>query len=230
MHDPKQRSLSGTSAFTLIELLVVIAIMAILAAILFPVFGSARKSAQRSQCSNNMRQLSLAVRLYMDDHHDTFPATSHSGRSRSWIECVQPYLRTRLMYRCPSDTSSNWEAGSGLGLRTSSYATNYYMAPFGRFSIQPSNTHGFTRMSMISNPSQTIYICELGRNNYGDHVHPAWWTFPNSDGAFMNSDEDVAKSIHNGGANYACVDGHVRWMKFEQTFDPARDINLWDPF
>jgi prepilin-type N-terminal cleavage/methylation domain-containing protein len=102
-----RRSRTG---FTLIELLVVIAIIAILAAILFPVFARARESARRSSCLSNMKQIGIGLRMYLDDHDQTFPP----GGKKSWeagkndrnllAVQLQPYTRNEGIFRCPSDT------------------------------------------------------------------------------------------------------------------------------
>ena len=99
-------------AFTLIELLVVIAIIAILAAILFPVFAQARESARQTTCLSNMRQIGLAVRMYTQDYDETLPIfyayntqpaadiTGHLG-----VEVLlQPYTKSKDIFRCPDDS------------------------------------------------------------------------------------------------------------------------------
>src|ERR1043166_6645950 len=70
-------------AFTLIELLVVIAIIAILAAILFPVFAQARESARTTACLSNLKQIGMSIRMYSQDYDDNFPMGTYSG-SRNW--------------------------------------------------------------------------------------------------------------------------------------------------
>lgn len=111
----KRRSLSG---FTLIELLVVIAIIAILAAILFPVFAQAREKARQSSCASNMKQMGLAVIQYAQDYDESYPNGLQSGwYAASWAYNVQPYIKSVDVFRCPSDS------GSGDPIR---YGTNDY--------------------------------------------------------------------------------------------------------
>src|SRR5579862_9797418 len=105
--------------FTLIELLVVIAIIAILAAILFPVFAQARESARKIACLSNTKQLGLGIMMYVQDYDEVYPMDSwdvpaignadndlHSGAyisSVTWIWQIMPYLKNRQILVCPSD-------------------------------------------------------------------------------------------------------------------------------
>jgi len=115
-------------AFTLIELLVVIAIIAILAAILFPVFAQAREKARSISCVSNLKQLSLSVLMYSQDYDEMFP----TGLQDSWWDCTwyritAPYVKSTQVFRCPSDplgepTAANAWAGPRL-----TYVSNGFM-------------------------------------------------------------------------------------------------------
>src|SRR4051812_43079750 len=91
-------------AFTLIELLVVIAIIAILAAILFPVFAQAREKARQSGCFNNLKQLALAWNMYGQDYDETFPPIDQPPGNKRWDWAILPYIKTPGLFTCPSHT------------------------------------------------------------------------------------------------------------------------------
>jgi prepilin-type N-terminal cleavage/methylation domain-containing protein/prepilin-type processing-associated H-X9-DG protein len=114
---------SRHKGFTLIELLIVIAIIAILAAILFPVFGRVREMAKRSSCASNLKQMGLAVLQYAQDYDERYPSAtmgygyagcssngSDNPRCVKWMDLVQPYAKSTQIFNCPSDTFSGVRA------------------------------------------------------------------------------------------------------------------------
>src|SRR5579862_8158795 len=129
---------NNTVGFTLIELLVVIAIIALLAAILFPVFAKARENARRSSCQSNLKQLALSIHQYIQDYDEMYPLPRYEvsggwmaatdvnnlptplaygnnyntpGWFTTWVDEVYPYVKNGQIFRCPSDTV---DAGNGI--------------------------------------------------------------------------------------------------------------------
>jgi prepilin-type N-terminal cleavage/methylation domain-containing protein/prepilin-type processing-associated H-X9-DG protein len=183
--------------FTLIELLVVIAIIAILAAILFPVFAKAREKSRATACVNNEKQIGTGVSLYMDDWDETYPIVIHqpSDIDHAWVEQLYHYVKTRDLNKCPDDDGFGPD-----GIHTTSYLMNVYF------------NGGITRAD-ITLPASTIYVSEGNENAGGDHYHP-------SEG-ISEMLQELDPKRHNGGANYLFADTHVKWMRFEQTVYPA---------
>jgi prepilin-type N-terminal cleavage/methylation domain-containing protein/prepilin-type processing-associated H-X9-DG protein len=216
--------------FTLIELLVVIAIIAILAAILFPVFAQAREKARQTVCLSNMKQMGLAVHMYAQDYDETLPLDGHVTKTFTWVYSLDPYTKNRFIYRCPSDRSTNWfppPPGSRRPVRFTSYGTNMWMAP-----VLPgeenSGTRGYTSLASINSPASTIYCAELRENIIDDHFHAPWWR-DNPDFIFEPPGTGLATERHAQGANYFFCDGHAKWYRFHQTWTEDGRIDLYDP-
>ena len=115
---PRRATSSKATGFTLIELLVVIAIIAILAAILFPVFGRARENARRSSCQSNLKQIGLGLIQYSQDYDEKMVRVSYGpgadpgvGQSNferwKWVDAVQPYIKSTQIFDCPSNSNTN---------------------------------------------------------------------------------------------------------------------------
>jgi prepilin-type N-terminal cleavage/methylation domain-containing protein/prepilin-type processing-associated H-X9-DG protein len=206
--------------FTLIELLVVIAIIAILAAILFPVFAQAREKARSVSCLSNCRQIGMAIHMYVQDWDEGLVLTEHSDGS-SWIDTLQPYSKSRLLNRCPSDGSTNWDRpiAPATVTRHASYGTNFYLTPKG----------GFPTLASVQSPAATIYLGEMVENKTGDHFHPTLWVRMRPGQLVIDPLTELATTRHQGGANYVYVDGHAKWHRFEQTWNPAAGLSWYYP-
>jgi prepilin-type N-terminal cleavage/methylation domain-containing protein/prepilin-type processing-associated H-X9-DG protein len=193
--------------FTLIELLVVIAIIAILAAILFPVFAQAREKARQTACLSNCRQIGMALQMYAQDWEEGLPLNSHSGPDSGWLVTLQTYSRSKLLNRCPSDPSSNWDRPDG---RATSYATSFYFTPEG----------GFTTLASAARPAETVCLAEARENTRGDHFHAHMWVKRRGSSVVLDPREEIAPERHSGGAIYVFLDGHAKWHRLAQLWNP----------
>ena len=195
--------------FTLIELLVVIAIIAILAAILFPVFARAREKARQTSCLSNCKQMGLAVMMYCQDYDEYYPARQRplsspfqiNGYTHSsailWYAAIWPYFTNVDVFNCPSARDAIWRG---------QYSGN---TRYGINTIIGGNNTSYM-IAEIAKPSETIIIGEsdwTGANDYG-------W----SNSWMLHPTPHVSRFIpqrHNEGANIVFCDGHAKWYQIQ---------------
>ncbi len=221
--------------FTLIELLVVIAIIAILAAILFPVFARAREKARQASCSSNEKQLALAILMYVQDYDGRYPSVYDDGNGYPagriiWADKIYPYVKNRQLFLCPSNEGSiDPISGRWPG---NLQRTRYQMPMTHVFTEGWINTVKETRFEA---PAETCMLLESD-NAWWQHYcarHGIW----NSGGGatqMINGKECLVGTLgertypwHNGGCNVAFCDGHVKWEKISALADASRTY-LWD--
>ena len=152
-------SASRRSGFTLIELLVVIAIIAILAAILFPVFAKAREKARQTTCSSNEKQLGLGFVQYAQDFDESLPCGSVQGFSLAgaqgsgWAGQIYNYVKATDVYRCPDDPNVSGVAGYYV----ISYVFNWDLSPD---QSTRGNTYAGNQVAKANAPASTVLLCE----------------------------------------------------------------------
>lgn len=219
-----------TKGFTLIELLVVIAIIAILAAILFPVFAQARAKARQATCLSNQKQLALAVLMYAQDYDEVLPPSNYSAApnpgNTGWYYMVDPYVKASMpvsmaqvgnrklsIYVCPEYERSAW-AGT-INSPTRSYVANRMI--FGGYdrNLPPDLWEPPKPIAAMQAPAQVVMLAEAaGGCVWGQGV---------DDPAILNSQHATFKVCnlyivygrdrHSGGASYALGDGHAKWFR-----------------
>ncbi len=216
----------SSRGFTLIELLVVIAIIAILAAILFPVFARAREAARASSCVNNLKQINLAVMQYTQDYDEVLPimnaiasAPPVAGES-GWVNAVAPYIKNTQVFKCPSASGAQATAtctsfqmggvsytGVGWAVPILDYAINQNLAAGG----SQATALGLASMEYPANivmnlETNRLRGCAGGENWNGDFIGLRGAT---------PAARNTCLTRHNDGSNYGFADGHVKWAKAE---------------
>ncbi|BDI30431.1 hypothetical protein CCAX7_24820 [Capsulimonas corticalis] len=162
----RKHNTKTNSGFTLIELLVVIAIIAILAAILFPVFAQAREKARAIACLSNMKQLGLGVMQYTQDNDEGLPSgTNGYGGGSGWAGQLYTYVKSKGVFHCPNDSTAPGTAGSQPGA-PSSYGLNSNFS-YGTAYSGCAGPHGFWTLPKLNAPAKTVMIFEVqGSQNY----------------------------------------------------------------
>lgn len=276
------------NGFTLIELLVVIAIIAILAAILFPVFAKAREKARQTACLSNEKQLALAILQYNQDYDQIYP---QGGKviggwidiNISWPKMILPYVKSLAVYRCPDDSlpdppvaAAFIGTGNAISYNVNGFIRDY--AAFGAAGNVAAGPIGGTGAAgtagladgQVTFPSNSILLTEVhnsdafkaegiangtwfyaypfqyrvgigpkqawsaGANGSVPDAVGGWHAIGDKDGDPIYDPKNINGSVsahHNGYANFAFCDGHVKSMHPYLT-DPDYlnhpELNLWD--
>jgi prepilin-type N-terminal cleavage/methylation domain-containing protein/prepilin-type processing-associated H-X9-DG protein len=203
--DPFPLRSSRREGFTLIELLVVIAIIAILAAILFPVFAKAREKARTSSCQSNLKQIGISVAMYVQDYDEKYPLAIGGTPPAIYMltELLDPYIKNAQVWQCPSkeraiDTTA-------IGKTSVSYAPDVGTSvpagsATGRLFGAPAAGTNSAALADIASPATQASACD-GSGSVPATLVP------------LSIGEDAR---HNSGLNYLYCDGHVKWDRAER--------------
>ncbi|WP_309714709.1 prepilin-type N-terminal cleavage/methylation domain-containing protein [Armatimonas sp.] len=203
-------------AFTLIELLVVIAIIAILAAILFPVFAQAREKARQTACLSNMKQIGLALMMYVQDYDETNPPANDGvadfnnplviAARPSAMGAISPYTKNRGIYFCPTSIS------------TGTQACNETLYPQSCTSYLGNSVVLEKTIAAIPNPADIVYLQELNTKRFISYNRPGfnattkkyyYWHFPRT----LNPYTPNYNNQHSEGGSLLYNDGHAKFKK-----------------
>jgi prepilin-type N-terminal cleavage/methylation domain-containing protein/prepilin-type processing-associated H-X9-DG protein len=201
-------------AFTLIELLVVIAIIAILAAILFPVFAQAREKARATACLSNLKQAGLALQMYAQDNDETLPLGAHvkgfnePGTQPNFLGALVPYTKSLGIFACPSAQNA-----SSIGYS----AKDYDPTPRSSTNLMGNGVVSARALAIIPDPAEIVFVQE-------NRLKWNWsWVQPNltdpRKGIYQNWHWNLGirrgleehSNLHFGGGNFVYADGHAKY-------------------
>lgn len=233
-------------AFTLIELLVVIAIIAILSAILFPVFARARENARRATCMSNLKQIGLGMMMYTQDYDEHMALWDYSlplpwpseypydpyTTQFIWYDALYPYTNNWQLFNCPSEnTAQNF---TGIYNSVMGYAFNY-QAPYAGVLCGSNCGYNLSGLSLtaIEAPSQMlgfvdsasqIITLQTAANNMPD----AWPTESQviTNNACNYAKIDCVRARHLNTVNVLFMDGHVKSLQWQNLLSDA-GLHYW---
>ncbi len=234
-----------SKGFTLIELLVVIAIIAILAAILFPVFAQAREAARKTQCTSNLRQLMTGITMYAQDYDEMYPGIRYgawgfnSPTNYGWglEDQVQPYIKNMGLFKCPSDGLRRMDTNSDGRTEPISYSPTHYWSGAAATSSDSWGIFGISNASRaladIQAPADTVALYELWMYTneaerymyyrWFNHDLRNWRVWPQ---VYQDATGQYCLGAHQNKINIAFADGHVKAMGRDQLFAPRNLVSV----
>jgi prepilin-type N-terminal cleavage/methylation domain-containing protein/prepilin-type processing-associated H-X9-DG protein len=244
---PRQaRQVPVLRGFTLIELLVVISVIAILAAILFPVFARARENARKTSCASNLKQLGLGLLQYTQDYDEKYPlrrffpngtpagaaysssdAVAANYDDFSWRTVTQPYIKSEQLFVCPSNPDNNKASYDPEFKR--SYAGNANWTGSAPNTVERGifGQSNPVALAQVERPAEVIAVTEIWHVPWvAIIIHRDDLTYDDSGtgGATYKLYEDALYAGHMGRSNYLFADGHVKALRPTQTYQGG---NMW---
>ena len=221
------------AGFTLIELLVVIAIIAILAAILFPVFAQARAKARQAACASNIRQMALAVTMYGQDYDEHFPMAATllpNFTFLNWHNFVDPYVKNMQIWDCPS---SNLPLVDSKNKPVCHYGFNTYYLNLSNSGTainlaNPNDLNNAPGVSLaaVAAPAHTVLMADaLGVTNVPAN-HSSTYLLPPShitDEIYWGRPD----ARHSEGVVVGFVDSHVKWLRRSGFYEGQTPPDSW---
>ncbi len=203
------------SGFTLIELLVVIAIIAILAAILFPVFARARENARRASCQSNLKQIGLGLMQYVQDYDEKFPygyntGYTINGAAATWDLTIQPYLKSYQVFTCPSDSKTPTVTFTDGSSEKRSYSMASYISTQSIAAIPNSSMTVFAAERTNNNCAGTTPVSLAHFDYYSVTDGTSEWAGDNG----CNMNDGGTRGRHLEFDNILYADGHVKALRF----------------
>ena len=200
--------------FTLIELLIVIAIVAILAALLLPVFLTARARAYQTRCASNLKQIGLTMALYVNDndekltpgHHLATASPVNGNDYAGWAGACNAYAHAPRVFACPTDATPE-----GILMGEKTFPLTYFF----NVNLSAKYTPDGLSQSEIGSPAVTVLVAES--TGGGTLSNPCRLANPDeTDSVLANrfvSVDGVGANRHQGGRNFLLADSHVRWLR-----------------